>query len=127
MKTQILRLTCIAAVMLSTPAWATLQIEFEEGCAIGVNDLSPEPDCPDNAACRNRGQTVHWQADRTFSLNFGGAESSIFEGWGQGNCQSNSNPGGQLSCRIAENAPKGGYDYDVKTDSCAMDPRLIIR
>lgn len=130
MKLQILRLICIAAAMLAVPAWASIDIEMRDGCPTGVVDTSPQPDCPANASCRNRGQTVHWRradSGAAFSLNFHGAENQIFDNWGQGNCQSGSNPGGQLICRIADGAPANDYKYDVEADGCVLDPRLIIR
>jgi hypothetical protein len=132
MKKHVARLLWVAVAMGALPAWSALEIEMADGCPQGVVDTSPQPNCPENAACRSRGGTVHWQrADRggEFSLNFNGAESQIFANWGQGSCQSTSTAGGQLVCEIADDAPTSeeGYKYDVEADGCVLDPRLIIR
>lgn len=126
------RLCLTAAALITMPAWAALEIEMAAGCPQGVVDTSPQPNCPEFAACRTRGSNVNWRrADQggAFSLNFYGAESEIFSNWGQGTCQANSTPGGQLSCRIADDAPvsEEGYKYDVEAEGCVLDPRLIIR
>ena len=129
MRTFVSRLLGAIVFMLSMPALATLDIAMDGACPLGVSDSSPQPNCPPQAACRSRGNTVHWRRDDggNFSLNFYGAESQIFENWGQGNCQSNSNSGGQLVCKIAADAQANDYKYDVEAEGCVLDPRLIIR
>lgn len=118
---------CLVLLVSGLPVWALLQVNVVDGCPVGVDDTTPQPDCPENAACRDRGQTVHWQRSDgglNFSLSF--SDTSIFDGWGSGACTSSAQ-GGQIVCRIAETAASGDYKYDVEAEGCVLDPRLIIR
>lgn len=118
---------CVVLLVSGSSVWALLQVNVVDGCPVGVVDTTPQPNCPENAACRNRGQTVHWQRSdggMDFSLDF--SDTSIFDGWGSGTCTSNAQ-GGQIVCRIAENAASGDYKYDVEAEECVLDPRLVIR
>ena len=116
----------VTAILFATSASALLQIEMQDGCPVRVVDTTPQPDCPPEAACRNRGQTVHWQrADNGQDFSIRMTDTHIFENWGQGPCPVAQ--GGQVVCRIADDAPDGDYKYDVIADGCPLDPRLIVR
>lgn len=128
MKVLILLAACAAPMLFSAPALAALEIQMADGCPVGVVDTSPQPNCPEDAACRSRGDTVQWRrADggQDFAIRI--VASSIFDQWGQGSCQSPAGPSGQILCRISDDAPAGDYKYDVEADGCVLDPRLVVR
>ena len=122
--------TC-AALLAALPSHASLIIEVDEnGCATGVLDQTPQPNCPEQTACRNRGGQVVWMhtvRDSDFSITF--ADTSLFANWGGEKCKSKPAADGAIRCRISDDAEEKSYKYDVGTTTeCApLDPYIRVR
>jgi len=128
MKLSIMLAACAVTTSFAGPARAALEIQMADGCPVAVVDTSPQPNCPEDAACRGRGDTVQWRradGNQDFSISIDATD--IFDQWGQGSCQSTAGTSGQILCRISDDAPTGDYKYDVEADGCVLDPRLVVR
>jgi len=114
----------LMTVLTSGQAWADADLIHitRDGCnVVSVRDHEPRPGCPDDAACRNKGDRVKWLVTpyARFSVAFGA--TSPFDDDG---CLS-----GEGTCTVSNNAASGPYDYAVTLDveGCGpIDPRIIV-